>query len=189
MDEKKIKVPDAEIEELVLQAQDGHTDAFAKLYDRFVQPIYRYIYYKVNKSDVFDLTEAVFLKAWENLQSYRKSSASFSAWLFRIAHNLVVDHYRLHKEPEQLDINVVDDKRDTDPRFLAEHKLTQRTLKIAIAKLNRKHQQIILLSFINDLDNQEISKIIGKSEGSLRILKFRALKALKNILQEMNVDY
>ena len=161
----------------------------AELYDFYVQPIYRYVYFKVNKEDVLDITEGVFLKAWENLHTYKKGKASFSAWLFRIAHNLVVDHYRSHKIPDPLDTNYVDEKPEVNPQFLTERHLNQGNLKQAIAQLPTKYQQVILLKYVNDLDNEEISKIMDKSEGSLRILKFRALKALKNILNDMNIGY
>jgi RNA polymerase sigma-70 factor (ECF subfamily) len=188
--EKDFKNHQKEIEKLVELSQEGDANAFAQIYDFLVQPIYRYIYFKVDKSEALDLTEALFLKAWENIQSYKKEkSGSFSAWLFRIAHNLVVDHYRLRKEFVPLDYTMADEKKDSDPVFLLERQLSHEFLREAIAKINKKYQQIIILKYINELDNEIIAKIMKKSEGSIRILKFRALKALKRALEEMGVCY
>lgn len=173
---------------LVAQAQNGDTASFAKIYDFYVDAIYRYIYFKVPKDDALDLTESVFLKVWENLRSYRVSEGStFSSWLYRIAHNAVVDHYRLHKEYAELDTNIPDEKKDTDPVTMTERRMGQETLRTAISKLKKSYQQIILLKYINELENHEIARVLGRSEGSLRILKFRALKALKRVLENMNI--
>ena len=84
---------------LVLRAAKHDPEAFARLYDRFVDKIYKYIYYKVGaKSDAEDLTAQVFLKAWEAIGKYRVTERPFSAWLYRIAHNLVVDHFRTKRD-------------------------------------------------------------------------------------------
>ena len=179
-----------QVEALVLAAQKGETDAFAKIYDHFVDQIYRYVFFKVNKDDALDLTENIFLKVWEKLKSYQKTADShFSSWLFRIAHNVIVDHYRTRKENVALDIDTPDEKRHNDPVFRTERKISQDHLKKAIGKLNKKYQQIILLFYVNELDNSEVARVMKKSEGSLRILKFRALKALKQALEEMNFKY
>lgn len=176
-----------QIEDLVLQAQKSDTDAFAKIYDHFVDQIYRYIFFKVGKDDALDLTENVFLKIWENLRSYKHGSSHFSAWVYRIAHNIVVDHYRLNKESLSLDMDIADDKRQNNPIVRTEQKISQEKLRVAISKLKKKYQQIILLKYINELKNDEIAQVLRRSAGSLRILKFRALKALKRVLEDMNV--
>lgn len=172
------------------KAQGGDTEAFAYLYDFFVDPIYRYIFFKVKQDEALDLTENVFLKVWENIGSYRNTEgSSFSSWVYRIAHNAVVDHYRMTKEHAELDANHADDKKHNDPIVMTERKLGQEALKNAISKLKKTYQQIILMKYINELENHEIARVMGKSEGSVRILKFRALKALKRILEEMNIKY
>jgi RNA polymerase sigma-70 factor (ECF subfamily) len=177
-----------EIEELVIKSQQGDAEAFAQIYDVFVTPIYRYIFYKVKKEDVEDLVETLFLKAWENIGKYKKQKkTSFKSWIFRIAHNLVVDHYRLTREHASLDPRISDTKRESDPVQQAKLKLDNERLKAAIDKLKPNYQQIVLLKFINELSNEEIAKVLKKSEGSVRILQFRALKALKVVLQDMGV--
>ena len=184
------KLHQQQIEELVIKAQHGDMDAYGQLYDAFIDPIYRYIFFRVNKDEAFDLTENVFLKMWENLQSYRpRSEAFFSSWLFRIAHNVVVDHYRGRKENVSLDIDLPDTKRHHNPIIMTEQKLGQEALQIAIGKLKKKYQQVIILKYINELENEEIANILGCTEGSLRIIKFRALRALREVLQSMNIEY
>lgn len=188
----KKQEPDKEkVEELVLRAQRGDTDAFGELYDLYVDNIYRYIYFRVDREEALDMTENVFLKVWENLKLYRKvSNKYFSSWLYRIAHNIVIDYYRMRRKTVDItEINLPDEKRMNDPVVLTEQSMSQDVLKAAIGKLNKKYRQVILLKYINGLDNREIAGIMRRSEGNLRILKFRALKALRRILEDMNVNY
>lgn len=183
-----IEFDDKKLEDLVIKSQKGDSEAFAQLYDFFVTPIYRYIFYKVNKEDVEDLTEMLFMKAWENIRKYRKQkNKSFKAWLFRITHNLVVDHYRITREHSSLDPRLQDTKRHNDPIERAEGSINNENLKFAIGKLKKNYQQIIVLKFINELSNEEICKVMKKSEGSVRILQFRALKALKTVMNDMGI--
>ncbi len=180
-----------EIEELVLKVQEGDQDAFSQLYDIFIDPIYRYVYYRVNDEDADDLVGTVFLKVWENINKYKRGKNSFSAWIFRISHNLVVDHYRMTKDKwvAELDDNITDHKREHSPIRTTQNSLDQTVLKVALSKLKKPYQDIIVYKFVNELSNPEISGILNKSEGSLRILQFRALKALKIELINVGVDY
>lgn len=173
------------------QAKDGDTVAFGMLYDFFVDPIYRYVYFRVNHDDALDLTETVFLKVWENLQSYHRgiTGAGFSSWVYRIAHNVVVDSYRTDKKYGELSFDLPDENRSSNPAVVTEEKLGSENLRKAIRKLKKSHQQVIVLKYINELENHEIGRILRKSEGSLRILKFRALKALKKVLEGMQIKY
>ena len=178
-----------EIEALVLKSQKGDQEAFAQIYDVYITPIYRYIFYKVSDHDVEDLTEVLFLKAWENIRKYKKrKNTTFKSWLFRIAHNLVVDHYRLNREHASLDPWISDTKKEADPMRLTQDSLNNEQLKFAISKLKRGYQQVLILKFINDLSNTEISNVLKKSEGSVRILQFRALRALKSELTDMGIN-
>ncbi len=181
-----------EIEELVKASQDGSHDAFSKLYDIFIDPIYRYVYFRVNAVDAEDLVETVFLKVWENIQKYKKKKKIyFSSWIFKIAHNLVVDYYRSHKDIDSLELNIQipDQNRQHNPIKSTQNVLNQKTLKIAINKLKKSHQQILIYKFINEFSNREIAELLKKSEGSLRILQFRALKALKKELKDIGFEY
>ncbi|MFA6521399.1 MAG: sigma-70 family RNA polymerase sigma factor [Candidatus Gracilibacteria bacterium] len=176
-----------EIEALVEQSKRGDSDAFGKLYDIFVNPIYRYIYYRVNHQEAEDLTELVFLKTWENINQYKADQKSFSSWIFRIAHNLVVDFYRLHKSSEELVENIKDERREAHASFRANLNLDKEMLGVALGKLKDSYRQILVLKYINDFSNDEIAGITGRSQAALRILQFRALKHLKRILEEMGM--
>lgn len=188
MDDKEILTP-KQLDECVLKAQQGNTDSFAQIYDQFVDKIYKYVFFRVGREDALDLTESVFLKVWENIKSYKTGKQYVSSWIYRIAHNAVVDHYRMSKQTVELTSNVPDMNKDSDPIVLTARKMNRESLSKAISKLKRKYQQVIVLKYVNELDNKEIARIMNKTEGSMRILKFRALKALKQILEEMNVGY
>ncbi len=180
-----------EIEALVVMVQNGDQDAFSKLYDHFIDQIYRYVFFRVNSDDAEDIIEMVFVKAWEHINKYTSGKSTFSAWLFRIAHNLVVDYYRMSKDRDfhELDLNIVDHNREHNPIKVTEQALDNVILKKALASLKKQYQDILVYKFINDLSNQEISTILGKTDGSLRILQHRALKALKAQLEEMGIKY
>ena len=189
MAESDLKKREAEIDALVLKSQAGDTEAFAKLYDILVTPIYRYLYYKVERSEVEDLTEAVFVKVWEHLPRYRKGKAAFTSWVFRIAHNLVVDYYRLNKVVRELDETLPDERREHNPLSRLQSKLDRENLREAISQLKESYQQVVTLKFINELSNEEVAEVLGRKPGNIRVLQFRALKSLKQILQEMGLKY
>lgn len=179
------------IEDFVVKAQDGDADSFAKVYDVLVDQIYRYVYFRVPQEEAEDITEMVFLRAWENLHQYRLKKKSFSAWIFKIAHNLIVDTYRFKRDKGtvSLDPDVPEYRREHNPIKVAEDNIHSDKLRIALSKMKKAYKQIIILKFINEFSNEEISKILKKSEGSIRILQFRALKTLKRELIELGVDF
>lgn len=179
---------DIQIEEIVLKVQNGDLKAFTKLYEHYVDRIYRYFFFKTDKESAYDLTETVFLKVWENIKKYKKKDkANFSSWIFTIAHNLLVDHYRDNKEILELDETEVDHTQDNNPIYLTEQSLTRDSLKIALGKIKSTYREVINLSFMNGLDNLEVARIMKKTEGGLRVLKFRALQELKKVLKEMGM--
>jgi RNA polymerase sigma-70 factor, ECF subfamily len=165
---------------LVQQAQAGDPDAFARLYDAYVERIYRYAYFRVSDGQAAeDITSQVFLKAWERLHSYRVGKAPFIAWLYRIARNLVIDHYRSHKPAVALEeaqptqpghADRVDERVDQQA---AVHSLTA-----ALGHLTEEQQQVLLLRFVEGLPTDEIARQMGRREGAIRALQMRALQAL-----------
>jgi RNA polymerase sigma-70 factor (ECF subfamily) len=169
---------------LVLCAARQDAKAFAQLYDRFVDRIYRYIYYKVgSKSDAEDLTAQVFLKAWEAIGHYRLTERPFSAWLYRIAHNLVVDHFRTRRDSVPIDDLINSDEKDTDLDSLTQRHLTAETLRRAIRRLTIDQQQVIILRFLEGYSTEEVAKIMGKGQGAVRTLQHRALAGLARIFR------
>lgn len=176
-----------QIEEHVLASQRGDSDAFAKVYDHFVAPIYRYVHYRVGPKDAEDLTELVFLKTWENIRQYKKGKHSFSAWIFRIAHNVVIDHYRSRRSDDELTENVEDHRIESLAATRVHRRIDRELLDAAMVELKDHYRQILILKYINDLTNEEIGFVTGKSQASLRILQFRALRSLKRVLERHGV--
>ena len=175
-----------EIEKLVKCAQAGDSEAFGEVYDKFVVTIYRYIYYRVSRSQAEDLTETVFLRAWEKLKSYsRQKGSSFNSWIFRIAHNAIVDHYRVNSKTEicELGEEIPESRSSSDPVQNLENKFKQVELISALRQLPELQQQIVILKFVNNFENSEIAEIVQKSVGAVRIIQFRALNRLKSLLE------
>jgi len=189
MTQETNKLTEERIEELVVRSQNGDSEAFSQIYDAYFSSMYRYIFFKVKQEEAEDILENLFLKAWENIRSYQKrKNVSFKSWLFRIAHNLIVDNYRLSRTHVSLDTHLRDPKRESNPLDRVQRSLNNSSLQTAISKLKKKYREVVILKFINELSNDEISRVLKKSEGSVRILQFRALKALKEHLTEMGVN-
>lgn len=167
------------------QAINGDSDAFAKLYDSYVDRVYRFIYFRVSNEQVAeDLSSQVFLKAWENLGRYEIRGLSFGAWLFRIARNLVIDYYRTKKDHESLEEDgsvatdaalTVDGKMDAE--FEAEW------LRSAMKHLTDDQRTVLTLKFIEGLSTAEIAEVMGKRQGAVRALQLRGLQALAEIIE------
>ncbi|MCL4459444.1 MAG: sigma-70 family RNA polymerase sigma factor [Chloroflexi bacterium] len=171
--------------ELLERAIKRDTEAFGQLYDLYVDRVYRHVYYRLgDRSEAEDLTEEVFLRAWQSIERYRPQGVPFVAWLFKIAQNLVVDRYR-HKRPkgEVLETETIETDVWADPVVIAEQHLTQQTLRQAVLRLKPEQQQVIMLRFLDGLEYPEVAAILGKSEGAVRIAQFRALQALRHILE------
>ncbi|MBN2096123.1 sigma-70 family RNA polymerase sigma factor [Candidatus Peregrinibacteria bacterium] len=179
----------SDLDKLVERAKRGDAEAFAQIYDELVKPVYRYIYYRVEDVIAEDLTEETFLKVWQNLKKYKKGKNPFSSWVFRIAHNLVVDHYRQNKTTEMIEETMADTKRENNPHQQADLKLTQIRLRKVIRHLPDNYQEVIILKYINELDNKEIADTIGKSEGAVRTIQFRALERLRSLLSDERKDF
>ena len=171
------------VPDLLARAIEGDAEAFGDLYQRYLKRIYRYIYYRVgDQAEAEDLTEMVFLKVWEALPRFKPGQVSFKAWLYRIAHNLLVDRYRTRKTIVPLDAQP--DLRDRAP--LPEDEVLRQEerewISDAIAKLRPEYQQILALRFIEKMSHSEAAEILERSVPAVRVLQYRALKALANEL-------
>lgn len=183
------KNPAKDLNQLVELAKNGDTEAFGQIYDVLVKQIYRYIYYRVSPQIAEDLTEETFLKAWQSISKYKVGKTPFSAWIFRIAHNLVVDHYRKNEVTSEIDESLADVKTDALPSYNLNIRLNELKLRQAITKLPESYQQVILLKYINEEENDVIAQTIGKSEGAVRTIQFRALEKLRSLLEEKREDF
>lgn len=177
-----------EVESIVARATGGDTEAFGRLYDIYADRIYRHIYYRTSSlEDARDLTQEVFLKAWQGLPRYERTRAPFLAWLFTIAHNRVIDYYRTKKSHSYLDNQIVMEDIDKGPEKLVEVKFTQQEVRRAILQLPEEQQQVILMSFIEGLEYSEIAAALNKSEGNIRVIVHRALKKMREVLDKAEV--
>jgi RNA polymerase sigma-70 factor, ECF subfamily len=180
-----------ELKELVQQAKYGDSAAFSHLYDFYLTPIFRFIFFRVrSKEDAEDLTQHVFLKAWSALPNYEQEGKSFSAWLYRIARNTTIDYWRKKKsvlvEPDSDLFTTKEDTAD-NPAQAAQRKEESKKIRDSLHLLNEDQQTILTLKFIEELSNTEISEITGKSEGAIRQVQSRGLKVLRLHFKENNV--
>lgn len=175
--------PPSEIEELIDKAIKGDGDAFGRLYDMHVDRVYRHIRYRVaSDTDAQDLTQQVFIKAWDAIGRYKRTSSPFLGWLFRISHNLVVDFFRSRKPEVEIDFDISADT-EYNPEHIAESRWNQQYIRQAIRHLKSDQQQVILMRFIEDFSYSEIAAVMGKSEGAIRVIQHRGLTKLKTILE------
>ena len=173
-------------EGLIRQAQADPV-AFGKLYERYVNRIYNYIYHRVgNHHDAEDLTARTFYRALSHIERYVDRGAPFSAWLYRIAHNLVANWHRdrARRQTIALDDAFIVAAGHTSPQVQAEVKEQSEALRRAIRRLSPDRQQLLILKFSEGLSNAEIGRIMGKSEGAIKSLYHRTLLALQEELRE-----
>ena len=172
-----------ELVDRVVAARDA--DAFGELYDRFVERVYRYLYFRTGSHpEAEDLTEQVFLKAWEAIGRYRWQGRPFLAWLYRLAHNTHIDYVRTQKPTTSLN-------NDDRPIELASsaaavelaRALDADLLAQALSQLTVEQQQVIVMKFIEGLDNEQIAQTMDKREGAIRALQMRALLSLRRVLE------
>jgi RNA polymerase sigma-70 factor, ECF subfamily len=171
---------------LIKQAVDGDSEAFGVLYVRYMDAIYRYIFFRVNdEAEAEDLTEDVFIKAWEALPNYQIGQFPFTSWLYRIAHNLVIDHHRKRKSDPlpDLELHHSGSNRSNEDNVL--QRLDSALLVEALRQLEAEEQQVVILRFIEGLSHREVADAIGKSEGASRIIQHRALATLQKYLSKM----
>lgn len=173
-------------EVLVVQgAISRDADAFGRLYDMYVDRVYRHIYYRVgNVADAEDLTQQVFLKAWQAIDKYKKTASPFLAWLITISHNLVIDFYRTKKDKTYLEAEVTANDLASSPERIAEARFEQQRLRRVILQLPGEQQQVILLRFAEGFRHAEIAAVLRKNEGAIRVILHRALVALRRILEK-----
>ena len=170
-----------EIACLVEWAANDHIEAFGELYAIYLDRIYRYVFYQVNdKMTAEDLVQDIFLKVWKSLNSYNQKRASFSTWLYRIAHNHVIDYFRTRRLHQILEDDIQDSVTSLEED--AEKMLMQKELSETISGLPPQQRQIIILKFIEGLDNREIAQIMRKREGAIRAMQMRALRNLRQKL-------
>ncbi len=163
-------------------------EAFGQLYDIHFSRIYSYIYRKTGDRQVAeDLTSDTFMKALANIKRYRYTGQPFAAWLYRIASNVVTDYYRSRRVTASLDDGLPLASSEGDPEEAALQLDDQQAVARAIRTLSPDQQDVVLLRFSAGLKLKEIAKVVGKTEGAVKALMFRALSGLKGKLTESGV--
>ena len=166
---------------LVERARRRDPEAFAALYDRHLDAVYRYLYYRVGDNSVCeDLTEQVFLKAWEGIHRYEWRGRPFLAWLYRVAHNTLVDYRRAERPVVSLETVPVEPKGEGDEALASA--LTAQQLSEALAQITPQQAQVIELRFLEGWSNAEIAARMQRQEPAVRALQLRGLSALRRIL-------
>lgn len=163
--------------QLVTDAKQGDAEAFGRLYDGHIKPIYDFIFYKtLNKEIAEDITSTVFMKAWKNISQCQ--AESFSAWLYSIARRAVADYYRQKKD--NIDIDDCWDLADSEDMFTKiETNLQIGTIKEELKKLKNQDREIIIMRFWLGLSFQEIANYLDKNEGAVKMSLSRALKDIR----------
>jgi len=175
-------------EGLVRRAQQRDQEAFAQLYEAYFDKIYRYIVLRIrNQTEAEDMTQQVFLNALKSISSFKWRGAPFSAWLFRIAHNQVVDYVRKRAKhvTVPLEETVIDAApADDNPEQVAERNLDIERLLAATKQLTRAQEEVISLRFASGLSIAEVAGMMGKSENAIKALQHSAILALRRIMME-----
>jgi RNA polymerase sigma-70 factor (ECF subfamily) len=171
--------------QIVKKAVKGDEAAFGELYDAYVDSIYRFIYLRVeDQQTAEDITSTVFLKSWEKLGSYKERGVPFRAWLFRIARNAVIDHYRTRKEAAPLEAVV--NTYDTDARTVSESvgtRLEAEKVIEVMQQLTADQRNVLTLKLVHGLNTKEVARALGKRQGAVRALQMRGLQALAKSME------
>lgn len=178
-----------EVDEMELVRRAGEDpEAFGELYNRHVTRIYNYIYYRTGDyQDAEDLTARVFQRALRHVGGFKDQGVPFSAWLYRIAHNLVANWHRDRSRRPVLPLedHVVDSESSTHPEVLAMAEEQNRMLLMAVRRLPEDRQQLLILKFAERLSNAKIGEIMGRTEGAIKSLYHRTLNALRDEIREL----
>ncbi|MFE4976883.1 ECF subfamily RNA polymerase sigma factor, BldN family [Kitasatospora sp. NPDC056651] len=171
--------------ELVERAQAGESEAFGRLYDHYADTVYRYIYYRVgSRATAEDLTSETFLRALRRIGTFTWQGRDFGAWLVTIARNLVADHFKSSRfrlevtTGEMLDSN----ECERSPEESVLESLSNAALLEAVRRLNPQQQECVTLRFLQGLSVAETARIMGKNEGAIKTLQYRAVRTLARLL-------
>ncbi len=179
-----LPVDPVEVTRLVDRAKGGDPQAFGLLYDRFQPEILRYLTYRTRDAETAeDLTQQVFLKAWQAIPRFEQRGVPFKAWLYRMAHNQMVDHFRTHKATSELGDFDMPDGADQESALLAVE--MNEALQRALGRLSEDHRQVLVLRFLMEKSAREIGEVMGRKEVTVRGLQMRALQALRREIELM----
>lgn len=178
-------------EEVLARAAQGELEAFGLLYERYVDRIFNYVYYRTgNLHDAEDLTARVFQRAMNHIHNYTDRGVPFSAWLYRIAHNLVANWHRDRSRRQEIpldDMPVLPARGDHPEASLVRTEEQEALLRL-IRRLPPDRQHLLILKFVENMSNTEIGQIMGRSEGAIKSLYHRTLLALRDQIGNRKPD-
>ena len=184
-------MPEFEEQETLLKASQGDLDSFGILYEKYVERIFNYVYYRTgNVHDAEDLSARVFYRALHHIQTYTNRGVPFSAWLYRIAHNLVANWHRdrsRHQEIPLSDAPIIHTKGEA-PELALMRTQEQDALLRLIRHLPSERQHLLILKFVEHMSNAEIGETMGRSEGAVKSLYHRTLLVLRDELEGMELE-
>jgi RNA polymerase sigma-70 factor (ECF subfamily) len=169
--------------DLVTQALAGDSASFGLLYEHYLDEMYQFVFYKVKgRQEAEDLTEVVFLKAWQALDGNPPTKIPFRLWLYRIARNTVIDHYRTRRS--QIDLEEAMEVPETadSPETLVVRRERVEELRDKLQMLNEDQQEVITCRFVMGLSHAETAVVMSRTEQAVRALQYRAITALRNLL-------
>jgi RNA polymerase sigma-70 factor (ECF subfamily) len=174
---------------LVQRAQAGDTEAFGELYDRYVDLVYRYVYYRVGSAQVAeDLTSETFLRALRRLSSFTWQGRDVGAWFVTIARNLIADHYKSSRYRLEMTTDDVSQSgaplTQEGPENAVLEAMQNKVLLEAVKQLNAEQQECIVLRFLQGLSVSETAQAMGKNDGAIKALQYRAIRSLGRLLPE-----
>jgi RNA polymerase sigma-70 factor (ECF subfamily) len=173
--------------ELVTRAQRGEVNAIGRLYDRHRESIFRYLWIRLDDRPLAeDLTGDVFMRMLDALPRYRVQGLPFRAWLYRIAHNLLVDYFRKMNHQATVPLDAVEEQgTEDDPDRTIEHRLLSERLQVALLRLEPTQCEVIVLRFLAGLSLQETALTLGKTEAAIKALQHRGLSGLRQALEPL----
>ncbi len=178
------EINDNESNKLLTEAKNGNLEALDKIFRSVYVKVYHYLYYRVrNKDDAEDLTSEVMIKM---VKALKNQHGNFIAWIYRIARNTLIDYYRKEETKEEISYENLSQEIpvEEEPKEI----LRIDRLKEAITHLTKEQADVITLKFIQEYDNSEIARIMGKSVGAIKVLQYRALKALRDYFRKKGYE-
>jgi RNA polymerase sigma-70 factor (ECF subfamily) len=176
-------------EELIRRAQEFDQEALGWLYQLFYPKLYNYAYLQLgNIQQAEDLASEVLLRVLESLKGYRFRGVPLTAWVFRIARNYLIDLHRRRQRRPQVGLYEGIPSAEDGPQAAAERATTQGELRLALTRLTEEQRQVIILKFVEGMDNASVARVLGRSQGAVKSLQHRALASLRRILSSQEVE-
>ena len=174
---------------LIERVRKGDQDAARILYERYFDRIYNYVYARLGRAeDAEDLAIDTMTRSLTRLDLFKDQGVAFSSWVYRIAHNATIDHYRRHGKVTLVALDEAQLPPSADPSELAVEQLSNEDLRVALRGLTDEQQQVLILRFFQDLTAAQVAGIMGKSVGAVQALQHRALGSLERTLQGRAVN-